>query len=148
MISFFAGTIEEMVALAVLMPIVATMGGTASVQALTVAVRAIAMKELTMPNAIRAIGKEAIVGLLNGLIFALLIGVLAWVWFGSPTLGGVLGLAVIINLTVAGLSGSALPVLLQRLGFDPAVASSAFLTSITDVVGFYVFLGLAAVLLL
>ena len=147
-ISFFAGTIEEMVALAVLMPIVATMGGTASVQALTVAVRAIAMKELTMPNAIRAIGKEAIVGLLNGLIFALLIGALAWAWFGSPTLGGVLGLAVIINLTVAGLSGSALPVLLQRLGFDPAVASSAFLTSITDVVGFYVFLGLAAVLLL
>jgi len=147
-ISFFAGTIEEMVALAVLMPIVATMGGTASVQALTVAVRAIAMKELTPVNAIRTIGKEVMVGILNGAIFACLIGAVAWVWFGSPALGGVLGLAIVINLTVAGLSGSALPVLLQRLGFDPAVASSAFLTSITDVVGFYVFLGLAAVLLL
>ncbi|MDG2034688.1 MAG: magnesium transporter [Rhodospirillales bacterium] len=147
-ISFFAGTIEEMVALAVLMPIVATMGGTASVQALTVAVRAIAMKELTMSNALRAIGKEIIVGMLNGLLFAVLIGAVAWAWFGSPALGGVLGMAIVINLTVAGLSGSALPVLLQRLGFDPAVASSAFLTSITDVVGFYVFLGLAAILLL
>ena len=147
-ISFFVGTIEEMVALAVLMPIVATMGGTASVQALTVAVRAIAMKELTMSNALRAISKEVMVGVLNGLLFALLIGAIAWVWFGSPALAGVLGMAIVINLTVAGLSGSALPVLLQRLGFDPAVASSAFLTSITDVVGFYVFLGLAAILLL
>ncbi len=147
-ISFFAGTIEEMVALAILMPIVATMGGTASVQALTVAVRAIAMKELTMANAVRAIGKEVMVGILNGVIFACLIGTVVWFWFGSPALGGVLGLAIVINLTVAGLSGSALPVLLQRMGFDPAVASSAFLTSITDVVGFYFFLGLAAVLLL
>ena len=83
-----------------------------------------------------------------GGIFAVLIGAVAWAWFGSPALGGVLGMAIVINLTVAGLSGSALPVLLQRLGFDPAVASSAFLTSITDVVGFYVFLGLAAILLL
>ena len=147
-ISFFAGTIEEMVALAVLMPIVATMGGTASVQALTVAVRAIAMKELTVSNALRAVCKEIIVGMLNGLLFALLIGAVAWSWFGSPALGGVIGMAIVINLTVAGFSGSALPVLLQRLGFDPAVASSAFLTSITDVVGFYVFLGLAAFLLL
>lgn len=147
-ISLFAGTIEEMVALAILMPIVATMGGTASVQALTVAVRAIAMKELTPANAMRTVGKELAVGFLNGLIFAVMIGVFAWVWFGSPALGGVIGLAIVINLAVAGLSGSALPVILQRLGFDPAVASSAFLTSITDVVGFYVFLGLAAVLLL
>ncbi len=147
-ISFFSRTIEEMVALAILMPIVATMGGTAGVQALTVAVRAIAMKELTVSNALRTIGKEVIVGVLNGLLFALLIGAVAWAWFGSPELGGVLGLAIIINLAVAGLSGSALPVLLQRLGYDPAVASSAFLTSITDVVGFYVFLGLAAILLL
>ncbi|MGY8999644.1 MAG: magnesium transporter [Rhodospirillales bacterium] len=147
-ISFFARTIEEMVALAVLMPIVAAMGGTASVQTLTVAVRAIAMKELTMSNAYRTIGKEVAVGVLNGIIFALLIGVVAWGWFGNPALGGVIGLAIAINLTVAGFAGSALPILLQRLGFDPAVASSAFLTSITDVVGFYVFLGLAATLLM
>lgn len=147
-ISIFAGTIEQMVALAVLMPIVATMGGTASVQTLTVAVRAIAMKELTPANAMRTIGKEIAVGLLNGIIFAVLIGVVAWLWFGSPALGGVIGLAIVINLVVAGMSGSALPVLLQRMGFDPAVASSAFLTSITDIIGFYVFLGLAAALLL
>ena len=147
-ISLFAETIEELVVLAVLMPIVATMGGTAGVQALTVVVRAIAMKELTPSNAIRTIGKEAAVGLLNGFIFAILIGAVAWGWFGSPALSGVIALAIVINLLVAGLSGSALPVILQRLGFDPAVASSAFLTSITDVVGFYVFLGLAAALLL
>ncbi len=147
-ISRFAGTIEEMVALAVLMPIVAAMGGTASVQALTVAVRAIAMRELTPDNALRTIAKEVAVGLINGVIFAVLIGAVAWAWFGSPALGGVIGLAIVINLVVAGFSGSALPILLQRMGFDPAVASSAFLTSITDVVGFYVFLGLAAALLL
>ena len=147
-ISFFAGTIEQLVALAILMPIVATMGGTASVQTLTVAVRAIAMKELSPANAMRTIGKEIAVGVLNGLIFAVLIGLVAWAWFGSPALGGVIGLAIIINLVVAGMTGSALPVLLQKMGYDPAVASSAFLTSITDVVGFYVFLGLASVLLL
>jgi magnesium transporter len=147
-ISFFAGTIEEMVALAVLMPIVAAMGGTASAQTLTVAVRALAMKELTMANAYRTIGKEVAVGVLNGVIFAVLIGAVTWGWYGSPALGGVIGLSIIINLIVAGFVGSSLPILLQRLGYDPAVASSAFLTSITDVVGFYVFLGLAASLLL
>jgi len=147
-IDHFSGSIEQMVALAVLMPIVATMGGTASVQTLTVAVRAIAMRELTPANALRTIGKEIVVGLLNGLLFAMIIGGVAWAWFGSPALGGVIGLAIIINFLVAGLSGSALPVYLQRLGFDPAVASSAILTSITDVLGFYVFLALAALLLL
>jgi magnesium transporter len=147
-ISFFAATIEQMVALAVLMPIVATMGGTASVQALTVAVRAIAMKELSPSNAVRAIGKEVLVSLFNGVMFALIIGVVAWFWFDNPALGGVIAMAIVINLVVAGLAGSALPVLLDRLGFDPALASSAFLTSITDVVGFYAFLGLASILLL
>ena len=147
-ISFFSETIEEMVALAILMPIVAAMGGTASVQTLTVAVRAIAMKELTPSNAYRAIRKEVAVGILNGGIFAILIGGIAWSWFGSPALGGVIGLAIAINLIVAGFAGSALPIVLQRFGYDPAVASGAFLTSITDVVGFYVFLVLAARLLL
>ena len=147
-IGLFAGTIQELVALAILMPIVATMGGTAGIQALTVAVRAIAMKELTETNALRAIRKEILVSGLNGLLFAVLIGGIAWVWFGSPALGGVIALAMVINLLTAGITGSTLPVILQRAGLDPAVASSALLTSITDVVGFYVFLALAAVLLL
>ncbi len=147
-IGLFAGTIQELVALAILMPIVATMGGTAGIQALTVAVRAIAMKELTETNALRAIRKEILVSGLNGLLFAVLIGGIAWVWFGSPALGGVIALAMVINLLTAGITGSVLPVILQRAGLDPAVASSALLTSITDVVGFYVFLALAAVLLL
>ena len=147
-ISLFTETIEELVFLAVLMPIVATMGGTASVQALTVVVRAIAMKELTAENAFRTIRKEVAVGLFNGIIFAILIGTVAWGWFGSPALGGVIALAIIINFLAAGLSGSALPVILNHFRFDPAIASSAFLTSITDVLGFYVFLGLAALLLL
>ena len=147
-INQFSGSIEQMVALAVLMPIVATMGGTASVQTLTVAVRAIAMRELTPANALRTIGKELVVGFLNGVLFALIIGGVAWLWFGSAALGGVIALAIVINFIVAGLAGSALPVYLQRLGFDPAVASSAILTSITDVLGFYVFLALAALLLL
>lgn len=147
-ISMFAGTIQELVALAILMPIVATMGGTAGIQALTVAVRAIAVKELTPMNAVRAIRKELLVSGLNGLLFAVLIGGVAWAWFASPALGGVIALAMVINLLTAGFTGSVLPVVLQRAGFDPAVASSALLTSITDVVGFYVFLGLAAALLL
>ena len=147
-ISLFAGTIQELVALAILMPIVATMGGTAGIQALTVAVRAIAVKELTPMNAMRAIRKELLVSGLNGLFFAILIGGVAWAWFASPALGGVIALAMAINLLTAGFTGSVLPVVLQRTGFDPAVASSALLTSITDVVGFYVFLGLAAALLL
>lgn len=147
-ISLFAGTIQELVALAILMPIVATMGGTAGIQALTVAVRAIAVKELTPMNAVRAIRKELLVSGLNGLLFAVLIGGVAWAWFASPALGGVIALAMGINLVTAGFTGSVLPVVLQRAGFDPAVASSALLTSITDVVGFYVFLGLAAALLL
>jgi magnesium transporter len=147
-ISHFSGTIEELVALAILMPIVATMGGTAGIQALTVTVRAIAMKELTATNALRAIRKEILVSILNGLLFGVLIGGLAWAWFGSPALGGVIALATVINLLTAGLTGSMLPVILQRAGFDPAVASSALLTSVTDVVGFYVFLALAAILLL
>jgi magnesium transporter len=147
-ISHFSGTIEELVALAILMPIVATMGGTAGIQALTVAVRAIAMKELTATNALRAIRKEILVSSLNGLLFGVLIGGLAWAWFGSPALGGVIAIATVINLLTAGLTGSMLPVILQRAGFDPAVASSALLTSVTDVVGFYVFLALAAILLL
>ncbi len=147
-IGLFDGTIEQMVALAILMPIVASMGGNAGTQTLTVTVRALAMKELTPANTTRVIGKELLVGAFNGLIFAVLIGVVAWVWFGIPALGVVIGLAMIVNMLVAGLAGTTIPLALERLGIDPAVASSVFLTTVTDVVGFFVFLGLAALILL
>ena len=146
-IGLFDATLEQMVALAVLMPIVASMGGNAGTQTLTVAVRALAMKELTPTNAARVIGKEALVGVFNGVLFAGLIGVVAWAWFGNPALGVVIGLAMIVNMIVAGLAGTTIPLVLERVGIDPAVASSVFLTTITDVVGFFVFLGLAALIL-
>ncbi len=147
-IGLFDATIEQMVALAVLMPIVASMGGNAGTQSLTVAVRALAMKELTAANAGRVIGKEFLVGALNGVLFAGLIGVVAWVWFDSVALGVVIGLAMSVNMLVAGLAGSTIPLMLDRIGIDPAVASSVFLTTVTDIVGFFVFLGLAALILL
>ena len=146
-IGLFDATLEQMVALAVLMPIVASMGGNAGTQSLTVAVRALAMKELTSTNAVRVIGKEALVGVFNGLLFALLIGIVVWLWFGSVGLGVVIGLAMIVNMFVAGLAGTTIPLALDRMGIDPALASSVFLTTLTDVVGFFVFLGLAALLL-
>jgi len=147
-IHMFQGSISEMVALAIVMPIVAAMGGTASVQTLTVAVRAIAMKELTPSNALRNISKELVVALLNGMVFAVLVGIVVSFWFGDWRLGGVIGLAIILNLMVAGLYGSTMPVILLRLGLDPAVASSAFATALTDIFGFFIFLGLATLLLL
>lgn len=146
-IGLFEATIEQMVALAVLMPIVASMGGNAGTQALTVAVRALATKELRPTNALRVIGKELLVGGFNGVLFAVLTGVVAWVWFASPMLGLVIALAMVINLVVAGLAGTSIPIILERAGIDPAIASSVVLTTITDVVGFFVFLGLGAWLL-
>jgi magnesium transporter len=146
-IGLFDATIEQMVALAVLMPIVASMGGNAGTQTLTVAVRALAMKDLTPTNAARVIRKEALVGVFNGVLFAVLIGVVAWVWFDDSGLGVVIGLAMIVNMFVAGLAGTTIPLALNRIGVDPAIASSVFLTTITDVVGFFVFLGLAALFL-
>lgn len=147
-ISFFDATIEQIVALAVLMPIVASMGGNAGTQALTVAVRALATKQLSSTNTARIIWKETIVGTLNGAAFAIIIGVIAALWFSNTMLGVVIALAMIINLMVAGVFGAAIPVLLDRQGADPAVASTVFLTTVTDVVGFFAFLGLAAILLL
>ncbi len=144
----FDGTIEQMVALAVLMPIVASMGGNAGTQALAVAVRALGMKELTSANAIRTVIREASVGLLNGLTMALLIGLLVGFYFGNWMLGGVIASAMIINLVVAAFAGVLIPLGLARSGVDPAVASSVFVTTVTDVVGFFSFLGLAALILL
>lgn len=147
-IGWFDATIEQMVALAVLMPIVASMGGNAGTQTLTVMVRGLATKEVTPVNAARVVGKEVLVGSLNGSVFAVITGIVAWVWFGSVMLGTVLGMAIIVNLAVAGLAGATIPLLLARIGVDPAVGSGVFLTTVTDVVGFFAFLGLAAFFLL
>jgi len=147
-ISLFSDTIAALVALAVLMPIVASMGGNAGTQSMTVAVRAIATRDLTSANALRIIWREGVVGLLNGLAFAVIIGIVGIIWFGSPMLGVVLGLAMVGNLLIAGLAGILIPIGLDKIGIDPALASGAFVTTVTDVVGFFAFLGLAAVLLL
>jgi len=147
-ISLFDATIQQMVALAVLMPIVASMGGNAGTQTLTVAVRSLATHELTPTNALRAVIKEALVGGINGIAMAIVIGVVAGLWFDNIALGGVLAAAMVINMLVAGLAGILIPLVLDRLGIDPAVASSVFVTTVTDVVGFFAFLGLAALVLL
>ncbi|MDZ7790094.1 MAG: magnesium transporter [Xanthomonadales bacterium] len=147
-IGLFEATLEQIVALAVLMPIVASMGGNAGMQTLTVAVRALAMKDLSATNALRFIGKECLVGLSNGAVFAVMVGVVTWLWFGRVDIGVIIGLAMIINMLVAGLSGTLIPLALEKLKIDPAVASAIFLTTITDVVGFFAFLGLAALFIL
>ena len=144
-IAQFDATIDQMVALAILMPIVASMGGNAGTQTMTVAVRALATRDLGAVNAPRVISREVLVGLLNGLLFALIMGLVAYYWFGSNELGLVIAAAMIINMLVAALSGILIPLALDAMGIDPAVASSVFVTMVTDVVGFFAFLGLAAV---
>ena len=147
-IGFFQASIEKVVALAVLMPIVASMGGNAGTQTLTVAVRALATKELTPSNAIRIITKETFVGGINGIIFAILVGLISSYWFSSPQLGIVIALAMILNLLVAGLAGTLIPITLNKLKIDPALASGVILTTITDVFGFLSFLGLASIFII
>jgi len=142
-IGIFDATIEQMVALAVLMPIVASMGGNAGTQTLTVTVRALATRDLDIYNAARIIRRETAVGLINGVVFAVIVAVLAFLWFGNIQLGYVIGLAMIINMLAAGLAGILLPLLLDKIGVDPAIASAVFVTTVTDVVGFFAFLGLA-----
>ena len=144
----FEHSIEKIVALAVLMPIVASMGGNAGTQTVTVAVRALAMGELTAANALRFIAKEAAVGGLNGFIFAILMGAAVVAWYGDWRLGAVIGAAMICNLLAAALAGTLIPLGLQKLRVDPAVSSTVFLTTVTDVIGFLAFLGLATIFLL
>jgi magnesium transporter len=134
-----------MVALAVLMPIVASMGGNAGTQTMTVAVRALATRHLGPVNAVKVTLRESAVGLINGFVFALIMGLFAWWWFGSDALGLVIGAAMIINLVAAALAGILVPLALDSLDIDPAIASGVFVTTVTDVVGFFAFLGLAAV---
>jgi magnesium transporter len=142
-LGLFEGALEKMVALAVLAPIVASQGGNATTQTMTVAVRALATRELTDANAWRVIVRELSVGALNGIAFAVITGVAAWAWFRVPGLGIVIGLAMLCNLVAAALGGILIPLGLHRLRFDPAVASSPFVTTVTDVVGFFAFLAIA-----
>jgi len=146
-IAQFEGVISDFVALAVLMPIVASMGGNAGTQSITVEVRAIATKDLTGSNVWRVIRREVLVGAVNGAIFALVMGVVCLLWFSSATLGLVIASAMVINLVVAGFAGTVIHVALEKAGVDPALASGAFVTTVTDVVGFFAFLGLAALVL-
>src|SRR5690606_2373832 len=142
-IGLFGATIDQMVALAVLMPIVASMGGNAGTQTMTVTVRALAMRELDGRRRRRLIGREVIVGFINGLLFAVLIGAVTWLRFNNIELGIVIALAMVVNLIVAGTAGILIPVTLDKFKADPAIASAVFVTTITDVVGFFAFLGIA-----
>lgn len=142
-IALFEGTIEQMVALAVLMPIVASMGGNAGTQAMTVTVRALAMRELGRRNVRRIVTREVMVGFVNGVSLALVLGLGAGLWFRSVDLGAVIATALTVNMLVAGLFGTLVPLTINKLKLDPAVASGVFVTTVTDVIGFFAFLGLA-----
>ncbi len=144
-IGLFDATIEQMVALAVLMPIVASMGGNAGTQTMTITVRALALRELDRRRMGRLILREMSVGVINGAIFAVLIGAVTALRFANPGLGIVIGLAMVVNMIAAGTAGVLLPLGLNKLKIDPAIASSVFVTTVTDVVGFFAFLGLAAI---
>ncbi len=147
-IAQFEEVITAIVALAVLMPIVASMGGNAGTQTLTVTVRAIATRDLTGANAWRVLRREVLAALINGMIFAVVIGIVGVIWFGDLRLGYVIAAAMVINMAVAGFAGLLIPIALDKLGVDPALASGAFVTTVTDVVGFLSFLGLAALVLI
>lgn len=142
-LGLFEGQLQKMVALAVLAPIVASQGGNAATQTMTVAVRALATRDLGPGNAVRVVMRELMVGIANGLGFAVITGVVAGLWFGVPDLGIVIGLAMICNLVAAALGGILVPLAVERVRADPAVASGVFVTTITDVVGFFSFLGIA-----
>ena len=143
-ISNFGASIEQMVALAFLMPIVASMGGNAGMQTLAVTIRAIAKKELSTSNFNRVVGKEFIIGILNGIIFAIITGVIVQLWFKEVNLSLLIGVSMTLNMIVAGLFGILVPVSLKKMNIDPALASSVFVTTITDVIGFLSFLGLGS----
>ena len=147
-IGMFDETLVAFVSLAILMPIVASMGGNAGTQTLTVMVRKMALGDIDVVNAKDAVIKEATVALLNGFIFAVLMGIVAYIWFDVPRLGLVIGLAMIFNLLIAGLFGAFIPLMLKRMNIDPAVGSSVLLTTATDVFGFLSFLGLASLMLI
>lgn len=147
-IGLFEETLQSIVALAILMPIVASMGGNAGTQSLTVVVRQLALGDIAQHDAYRTIKKEVILSLVNGLFFAIIMGIIAAIWFDKGMLGIVIGMSMIINLLSAGFFGSMVPLLLKKLDIDPAIGSTVILTTVTDVVGFFSFLGLATIILL
>jgi magnesium transporter len=147
-IGLFDATLQSLVALAILMPIVASMGGNAGTQTLTVTVRQMALGDISGEDAKETILKEVYLATMNGLLFAVVIGVIAWVWFSLPLLGVVIALSMVINLLSAGFFGSVIPLVLQKMEIDPAVGSSVLLTTVTDIVGFFSFLGLASLILI
>jgi len=147
-IGLFQDTIDSMVALAILMPIVASMGGNAGTQTLTVVVRQLALGDISHSDATRIIKKEVAISLLNGILFAIIMGIIASVWFDKGMLGIVIALSMIVNLFMAGFFGATIPLLLKKMDIDPAIGSTVILTTITDVVGFFSFLGLATIILL
>ncbi len=147
-IGLFEAAIEKVVALAILMPIVASMGANAGTQTLTVAVRALAVKELTPSNALKIITKETFIGGINGIIFAIIISLLSIYWFQDFMLGLIIGSAMVLNLIIAGFAGTIIPLALDKMKIDPALASAVILSTITDVFGFLSFLGLATLFLI
>eukprot|EP01036_Dinobryon_divergens_P019567 gene19567-26733_t len=142
-ISLFEATIEQVVALAILMPIVAGMGGNAGSQTMTVTVRALATRNLDIHNAFRVVRREAGVGLINGLVFGCTVGLVAGLWFQDVSIGGLITTAMLINMFAAAMAGITIPMILSRAGADPAVSSAVFVTAITDTTGFFSFLDLA-----
>ena len=147
-IGLFEDTIQKVVALAVLMPIVASMGGNAGTQTLTLVVRGLAVGTISESNARRLLSRELMIGAVNGMIWALVVAMVAVWWYGNLVIGALIAAAMIINLAFAALSGVAIPFLVRKIGIDPALASGVILTTVTDVVGFFAFLGLATLFLI
>jgi magnesium transporter len=147
-IGLFAETLDSIVALAILMPIVASMGGNAGTQTLTVVVRQLALGDISSDDATRIIKKEVSISLLNGILFAIIIGVIASLWFNIENLGLVIALSMVINLFMAGFFGATIPLFLKKMDVDPAIGSTVILTTVTDIVGFFSFLGLATLILI
>jgi magnesium transporter len=147
-IDIFEDTIDQIVALAVLMPIVASMGGIAGSQTLTLVIRGLALRQIGDANAIKLLQKEFLVGVVNGVFWAVVVAFISGIWFHSAGIGFVLGIALVINLICAAIAGASIPLILDKLKVDPALAGGVILTTVTDVVGFVAFLGLATVFLL
>jgi magnesium transporter len=147
-IGLFEGSIQQLVALAVLMPIVASMGGNAGTQTLTVVVRGMSLGTISSENAFNVLKKESLVGVYNGLLWALVIAVIASLWFGNPALGSVIAAAMVANLVIGAIAGVCIPIFLEKVGVDPALAGGVALTTVTDVVGYFSVLGLATLILL
>jgi magnesium transporter len=144
----FQPTLDELVELAVLFPVVMSMGGIAGTQTLTLMIRGMATGQVSARNSMAILRKELAVGILNGIVFSIIIAAIAYFWYGNPGLGFVMGIAIIVNLVAGALAGALIPVILKRMSIDPALAGGVVLTTVTDVIGIFAFIGLASYLLL